>query len=71
MLRKALYGSADEAGRSRGRASRKITIYRRPLERLYGRDPGRLRSEAERVVLHELAHHFGISDARLIAIDRY
>jgi predicted Zn-dependent protease with MMP-like domain len=49
----------------------KITIYRGPLERLYGYDPGRLRSETRRVVLHEVAHHFGISDARLIAIDRY
>lgn len=49
----------------------KITIYRAPLQRLYGHDPDRLRSESKRVVLHELAHHFGISDARLIAIDRY
>jgi predicted Zn-dependent protease with MMP-like domain len=49
----------------------KITIYRAPLERLYGRDPERLRSESKRLVLHEIAHHFGISDARLIAIDRY
>jgi predicted Zn-dependent protease with MMP-like domain len=24
-----------------------------------------------RVVLHEIAHHFGISDDRLIEIDRY
>jgi predicted Zn-dependent protease with MMP-like domain len=49
----------------------KITIYRAPLVRLYGHDHERLRSESKRVVLHEIAHHFGISDARLIAIDRY
>ena len=49
----------------------KITIYRRPLERLYGDDPARLRSEIRRVVLHELAHHFGISDERLVELDRY
>ncbi len=49
----------------------KITIFRRPLERLYGTDPARLRREIRRVVLHEVAHHFGISDERLIAIDRY
>jgi predicted Zn-dependent protease with MMP-like domain len=49
----------------------KITIYRGPLERLYGRDPGRLRREVRRVVLHEIAHHFGISDERLVEIDRY
>jgi predicted Zn-dependent protease with MMP-like domain len=49
----------------------KITIYRGPLERLYGRDPELLRQEVRRVVLHEIAHHFGISDERLIEIDRY
>jgi predicted Zn-dependent protease with MMP-like domain len=49
----------------------KITIFRGPLERLYGRDPETLRREVRRVVLHEIAHHFGISDERLIEIDRY
>jgi predicted Zn-dependent protease with MMP-like domain len=49
----------------------KITIYRRPLERLYGADPSRLRREIRRVVLHEVAHHFGISDERLVELDRY
>jgi predicted Zn-dependent protease with MMP-like domain len=49
----------------------KITIYRGPLVRLYGRDPERLRREVNRVVLHEIAHHFGISDERLVEIDRY
>ena len=49
----------------------KITIYRGPLERLYGRDPLRLREEVRRVVLHEIAHHFGIDDERLVEIDRY
>jgi predicted Zn-dependent protease with MMP-like domain len=49
----------------------KITIYRGPLERLYGRDPETLRRQVRRVVLHEIAHHFGISDERLIEIDRY
>jgi predicted Zn-dependent protease with MMP-like domain len=54
-----------------GVAPDKITIYRRPLERLYGSDPARLRREIRRVVLHEVAHHFGISDERLIELDRY
>jgi predicted Zn-dependent protease with MMP-like domain len=49
----------------------KITIYRGPLERLYGWDPDRLRREIRRVVLHEIAHHFGISDERLRELDRY
>jgi predicted Zn-dependent protease with MMP-like domain len=49
----------------------KITIYRGPLERLYGRDREELRAQVRRVVLHEIAHHFGISDERLREIDRY
>jgi predicted Zn-dependent protease with MMP-like domain len=49
----------------------KITIYRGPLERYYGHDPVLLTQQIRRVVLHEIAHHFGISDERLIEIDRY
>jgi predicted Zn-dependent protease with MMP-like domain len=49
----------------------KITVYGGPLLRLYGDDPERLRREVRRVVLHEVAHHFGISDERLLEIDRY
>jgi predicted Zn-dependent protease with MMP-like domain len=49
----------------------KITIYRGPLERLYGHDPDLLSSQIKHVVLHEVAHHFGISDERLVEIDRY
>jgi predicted Zn-dependent protease with MMP-like domain len=49
----------------------KITIYRLPLERIAGGDPERLRAEVRRVVFHEIAHHFGISDARLVEINRY
>ena len=49
----------------------KITIFSGPLERLYGADPTLLRREIRRVVLHEVAHHFGISDERLVELDRY
>ena len=49
----------------------KISIYRGPIERLSGGDPGRLAAEVRHVVLHELAHHFGISDERLLEIGRY
>jgi predicted Zn-dependent protease with MMP-like domain len=49
----------------------KITIYSGPLECLYGRDQETLRRQVKRVVLHEIAHHFGISDERLHEIDRY
>jgi predicted Zn-dependent protease with MMP-like domain len=49
----------------------KITIYQEPLERHFGHDPELLRRQVRRVVVHEIAHHFGISDERLIEIDRY
>ena len=49
----------------------KITVYRGPLLRHYGSDPARLADEVRHVVWHEIAHHFGISDERLIEIDRY
>jgi predicted Zn-dependent protease with MMP-like domain len=49
----------------------KISIFRGPLERHYGADRDRLLQEIRRVVLHEVAHHFGISDERLRAMDRY
>ena len=49
----------------------KITIYRGPLERHYGHDPALLQQQIRRVVLHEIAHHFGISDERLHELDRY
>ncbi|CAN5263172.1 metallopeptidase family protein [soil metagenome] len=42
----------------------KITIFRRPLEAAY-RDPQRRARAVADTVLHEVAHHFGISDARL------
>ncbi|HMH41435.1 MAG TPA: metallopeptidase family protein [Gaiellaceae bacterium] len=49
----------------------KITIYRGPLERIYGADPETLRRQIRHVVLHEVAHHFGISDERLQEMGRY
>ena len=49
----------------------RITIYRRPLERLYGHDPAWLRERTMHVVRHEFAHHFGITDERLHEMGRY
>jgi predicted Zn-dependent protease with MMP-like domain len=49
----------------------KITIYQGPLERHFGRDDETLRNQVRRVVVHEIAHHFGISDERLRELDRY
>ncbi len=42
----------------------KITIFQKAIETTYS-DDSRIVSEIERVVKHEIAHHFGISDARL------
>ncbi|HEX2470882.1 MAG TPA: metallopeptidase family protein [Candidatus Limnocylindrales bacterium] len=42
----------------------KITIFRRPLLRAF-RSPEQLADAVSRTVYHEIAHHFGISDARL------
>jgi predicted Zn-dependent protease with MMP-like domain len=47
----------------------KITIFRRPLEAVH-RDPAALARAVEETVLHEIAHHFGISDARLRELQR-
>lgn len=49
----------------------KITIYRGPIERMTHGNPELLRRQVRRTVLHEIAHHFGISDERLVEIDRY
>ena len=54
-----------------GVAPDKITIYRGPIERMSGSDHERLRAQVRRTVFHEIAHHFGISDQRLVDIDRY
>jgi predicted Zn-dependent protease with MMP-like domain len=54
-----------------GVAPDRITIYRGPLERRSLGDPERLAREVGRTVLHEVAHHFGISDERLVELDRY
>jgi predicted Zn-dependent protease with MMP-like domain len=49
----------------------KITIFRRPIERVTGTDPERLRRQVKHVVVHEVAHHFGISDERLVELGKY
>lgn len=48
----------------------RIFIFQEPLERL-SRDEAELTGRIRQTVLHEIAHHFGISDARLREIDRY
>ena len=47
----------------------KITLFRGPLERMY-RQPDALAAAVADVVRHEVAHHFGIDDARLREFQR-
>ena len=47
----------------------KITIFRRALESYY-REPEALARAVRDTVFHEIAHHFGISDARLDELSR-
>jgi predicted Zn-dependent protease with MMP-like domain len=49
----------------------KITIFRQPIERVYGTEPERLRAGVRHIVVHEIAHHFGISDERLRELGVY
>ena len=48
----------------------KITIFQKTIEAKYHND-SEIISEIGRVVKHEIAHHFGISDARLHELGRY
>ena len=47
----------------------KITIFKRPIEARC-RNDGEIAAEVQRVLRHEIAHHFGIGDARLRQIER-
>lgn len=47
----------------------KITIFQKPIERVYRSDREIMRGIGE-TVRHEIAHHFGISDKRLKEIEQ-
>lgn len=47
----------------------KITIFQKPIEAIC-RSDAEIRREVQRVVKHEIAHHFGIGDARLRQLER-
>jgi len=50
----------------------KITIFRQSILRVCPpRDEDAVRAQVRRTVLHEIAHHFGISDARLHELGAY
>ena len=42
----------------------RITVFQKPIEAICKND-SQIVAEVRRVVLHEIAHHFGIDDARL------
>jgi predicted Zn-dependent protease with MMP-like domain len=48
----------------------KITIFQKPIEAKCGQFGTEITAEIARVVKHEIAHHFGISDAQLDQIER-
>lgn len=56
-------------GADKAPVASKITIFRRPIEALY-RDPAARARAVEETLFHEIAHHFGISDARLRELSR-
>ncbi len=47
----------------------KITIFQKPIEAIC-RNDAEVRREVQRVVKHEIAHHFGIGDARLRQLEK-
>lgn len=49
----------------------KITIFRRPILMVTPGNDEAVRNQIRRTVLHEIAHHFGISDERLIELGAY
>jgi predicted Zn-dependent protease with MMP-like domain len=53
-----------ERGDMAGALPDKISIYRLPLEESFP-DPDELRDEIRITVLHELAHYFGLDEARI------
>ncbi len=48
-----------------------ITLYQGPIELVSGGDLERIRSQVRHTVIHEIAHHFGISDDRLRQLGAY
>lgn len=48
-----------------------ITLFQGPIEQASGGDPGEIREQVRHTVIHEIAHHFGISDDRLRELGAY
>ena len=56
---------------TRARCPDRITLFAGPITRLARGSEDRLRAIVGHTVAHEIAHHFGISDERLLEIDAY
>ncbi len=68
-----LYVGTDLTRRSQGynfALPDRIFIFQQPLEQIAASEEA-LERLVRRTVLHEVAHHFGIDDARLHELDRY
>ncbi|MBI2482698.1 metallopeptidase family protein [Candidatus Uhrbacteria bacterium] len=48
----------------------RIVLFRRPLEADFGDDANRLRREIALTILHEFAHHVGITDEQLERLEQ-
>jgi len=48
-----------------------ITLYQGPIETVAGDDYKKIQRRVSHTVIHEIAHHFGISDARLRELGAY
>jgi predicted Zn-dependent protease with MMP-like domain len=48
-----------------------ITIFQAPIEQVTNGDPEAIREQVRHTVIHEIAHHFGISDERLWELGAY
>ena len=48
-----------------------ITIFQGPIEQAAGGRPEAIREQVRHTVIHEIAHHFGISDERLMELGAY
>jgi predicted Zn-dependent protease with MMP-like domain len=48
-----------------------ITLYQGPIEVMCGGDFERIKQQVRKTVIHEIAHHFGISDDRLRELGAY
>lgn len=48
-----------------------ITLFQGPIERAAEGEPEQIREQVRQTVIHEIAHHFGISDDRLRELGAY